>query len=841
MSSAPPSSRDTIRYLLLMPTSSPDDTKAIAPLTARGDRAAGLFAGPGEVRARCRALDWAATPLGAVESWPTSLRTAVSVVTHSSFPMILVWGPELVQVYNDAYVPLIGSKHPEALGTPTHVTWPAIRHLQDPIFERVFRGETVTLVEAPYLLDRGEGGDLEEVFFDASVAPVPQEDGRIGGSLSRLIDVTDRVRGSLAQSNRERLVLELAAERQRLVAAQTVAKIGSWETEFATMEVMWSGETYRIFGLDPNTFAPTHQAFLDRIHPDDAAMVDGAFRESFNTRDVSTVEHRLRLADGTIKHVEERWTTYVDDSGTPTRAVGTCQDITTRWLADAEQRQLAVALQHLSEEAVAIINEAGRVHYANRTHASIFGYDPLNVGSLAADDLMPDDDARAEFRAILREARDGRSWSGVVRRRRLDDGRVVQIDMTIGVIPESGRTRFFAIMRDATARLAREQHLRRVERVAGLGTLIAGVAHELNNPLSAILGFAQLMLGEPRPAEEREDLETIVREAQRMAKIVSDLRLVARNTQAGTQFQPVQLNEVVQHVLKTRAYSLSTRNIAVQADFASGLPDVLADRAQIEQVVLNLIVNAEQAMEDMETDRPSLIVRTRATATRCLLSVIDNGAGIPSEALDRIFDPFFTTKAQGEGTGLGLSLAQSIITEHRGEIRVDTSPGHGSAFHVDLPIAPQAHHESARDEFSPGNGTPGEPGTLRVLLVDDEAAVRRVVARYLERRGHAVDQVGEGGQALVQLNAAKPPYDVLVCDVRMPGVGGIELLKHLQVHDEAMVRRIVFLTGDIGSAESRRLVEELKVPVLAKPGGLAQLVELVERLGASPRGEVVES
>ncbi|CAN5862171.1 hypothetical protein BH11GEM2_BH11GEM2_22440 [soil metagenome] len=841
MSSARPSSRDTIRYLLLMPTSSPDDTKAIAPLTARGDRAAGLFAGPGEVRARCRALDWAATPLGAVESWPTSLRTAVSVVTHSSFPMILVWGPDLVQVYNDAYVPLIGSKHPEALGAPTHVTWPAIRHLQDPIFERVFRGETVTLVEAPYLLDRGERGELEEAFFDASVAPVPQEDGRIGGSLSTLLDVTDRVRGSLAQSDRERLVLEVAAERQRLVAAQTVAKIGSWETDFATMEVMWSGETYRIFGLDPNTFAPTHQAFLDRIHPDDAAMVDGAFRASFNTRDVSTVEHRVRLADGTIKHVEERWTTHVDDSGTPTRAVGTCQDLTTRWLADAERRQLAVALQHLSEEAVAIIDEAGRVHYANGTHASIFGYDPLNVGSLAADDLMPDDDARAEFRAILREARDGRIWSGVVRRRRLDDGRVVQIDMTIGVIPESGRTRFFAIMRDATARLAREQHLRRVERVAGLGTLIAGVAHELNNPLSAILGFAQLMLGEPRPAEEREDLETIVREAQRMAKIVSDLRLVARNTQAGTQFQPVQLNEVVQHVLKTRAYSLSTRNIAVQTDFASGLPDVLADRAQIEQVVLNLIVNAEQAMEDMETDRPSLIVRTRATATRCLLSVIDNGAGIPSEALDRIFDPFFTTKAQGEGTGLGLSLAQSIITEHRGEIRVDTSPGQGSAFHVDLPVAPQAHHESARDEFAPANAKPGEPGTLRVLLVDDEAAVRRVVARYLERRGHAVDQVPEGGQALVQLNAAEPPYDVIVCDVRMPGVGGIELLKHLQVHDEAMVRRIIFLTGDIGSAESRRLVEELKVPVLAKPGGLSQIVELVERLGASPRGEVVES
>ncbi len=824
-----------------MPTPSRDDTNVVAPQSAPGDRAAGVFAGAGEVRVLCRALDWAATPLGSVESWPTSLRTAAAVVTGSSFPMILVWGPDLVQVYNDAYVPFIGSKHPAALGAPTHGTWPAIRHLQDPIFARVFRGETVTLVEAPYLLGRGHGGELEEAYFDAGFAPVPQEDGSIGGSLSTLLDVTDRVRGRVAQADRERLMLELAAERQRLIAAQAVATVGSWETDFATMEVVWSNETFRIFGLDPKTFAPTHQAFLDRIHPDDAALVDGAFRDSFNTRDVSTVEHRVLLADGTIKHVEERWTTYVDDNGTPTRAVGTCQDLSTRWVADDERRQLSVALRHLSDEAVAIIGEAGQVHYANGTHARIFGYDPLDVGSLAVDDLMPDDDARAEFRAILREARGGRSWSGLVRRRRLDDGRVVPIDMTVGMIPGSGPTRFFGIMRDATARLAREQHLRRVERVAGLGTLIAGVAHELNNPLSAILGFAQLMLDEPRPAEEREDLETIVREAHRMAKIVSDLRLVAQNTQAGTQYEPVQLNEVAQHLLKTRAYSLSTRNITVETDFATDLPDVLADRAQIEQVVLNLIANAEQAMEDMETDRPRLIVRTRATATRCVLSVIDNGAGIPRETLDRIFDPFFTTKTQGDGTGLGLSLAQSIITEHRGEIHVETSPGQGSAFHVDLPVAPPAHHESARDEFARSGNVPHVVGTLRVLLVDDEAAVRRVVARYLERRGHAVDQVAEGGQALVQLNAAEPPYDVIVCDVRMPGVGGIELLKHLQVHHEAMVRRIIFLTGDIGSAESRRLVEELKVPVLEKPAGLAQIVELVEGLRVLPRGEVLES
>ena len=547
------------------------------------------------------------------------------------------------------------------------------------------------------------------------------------------------------------------------------------------------------------------------------------------------MEHRILLDDGTIKHVEERWTTYVDDTGTPIRAVGTCQDLTMRWVADDERRQLAVALQHLSEEAVVIIDESGFIHYANGTNARIFGYDPLSVGRLTADRLMPDDDADAEFRQILREARGGRSWSGVVRRRRLDDARIVQIDMTIGVIPESRPTRFFAIMRDATVRLAREQHLRRVERVACMGTLIAGVAHELNNPLSAILGFAELLLVAPRPAEEREDLETIAREAQRMAKIVSDLRLVARKTQEGTQLEAVQLNEVAQHVLKTRAYALSTRNIEVRTDFADALPAILADRAQIEQVVLNLTVNAEQAMSNADTARPCLTIQTRTTGKWCTLTVSDNGPGVPREDLDRIFDPFFTTKAPGDGTGLGLSLVHSIVTEHHGEIHVDTATGKGSAFHVDLPIAP-----GTVDDRALVDATPVPSRTLRVLLVDDEAAVRRVVARYLERRGHVVDQVEDGHEALARLRAGPSPYDVIVCDLRMPGVGGIEFLKHLEAEHPAMLRRIIFLTGDMASPDAIRLLNDLKLPVLAKPVGVAQVVELVERRDASARAEMRE-
>lgn len=816
-----------------MKTAMRDDANPPATADDSGAHAARLFAGPGEVRAQCRAFDWASTALGGVERWPTSLRTAVAIVAGSSFPMILVWGPDLVQIYNDAYVPLIGSKHPGALGAPTHLTWPAIRHLQDPIFERVFRGETVALTEAPYRLDRRDGGEWDQAFFDAEFAPVPREDGSIGGSISILVEVTARVRARVAHADRERLMSELATERQRLVAAQAVAKVGSWETDFATSKVVWSDETFRIFGLDPETFAPTHQAFLDHVHPGDAVTVDRAFQESFATRHVCTVEHRILLGDGSVKHVEERWTTFVDDSGTPIRAVGTCQDLTTRWEADDERRQLAVALQHLSDEAVVIIDESGDVHYANGTNARIFGYDPISVGSLTVDRLMPDDDARAEFRQILLDARGGRSWSGVVRRRRLDDGRIVDIDMTIGEIPESIPTRFFAIMRDATARLAREQHLRRVERVAGMGTLIAGVAHELNNPLSAILGFAELLLAEPRPAAEREDLETIAREAQRMAKIVSDLRLVARKTQDGTHLQSVQLNDVVQHVLKTRAYALNTRNIEVQTDLAAGLPAILADRAQIEQVVLNLIVNAEQAMANDDTEHPGITVRTGIIGKRCTLTVVDNGPGIPRENLDRIFDPFFTTKAPGEGTGLGLSLVHSIVAEHRGEIHVDTALGVGAAFHIDLPVAPGVHDDGAFLDSAPA---PAPSRKLRVLIVDDEAAVRRVIARGLERRGHAVEQVEDGHHALERLSAATP-YDVIICDLRMPGLGGIEFLKRLEVQHQDMLQRLIFVTGDIASTEAVRLLDDLKLPVLAKPVGVAQVVELVERLDASARAD----
>ena len=792
-----------------------------------------IFDVPGNVREVARQLDWATTPLGPVACWPVSLRTATAIVMHSPLPMILVWGPGLIQLYNDAYALLIGGKHPCALGEPTHETWPEHRLARTSIFARVFSGETVQVAEARYYPDPRVDGIPDEAFFDATFTPVPLEDGSTGGSLGTLFECTNRMRSRSAERERERLTSELTAERARLIAAQAVAQVGSWETDYGTLRMIWSQETYRIFGQDPATFTPTLQSIRDFIHPDDAARVAVTVDALFETGSVQAIEYRIVLADQTVKHLDARWSTFVDANGVPVRAVGTCQDITERRMADSKLRRLVTAVEQLTNEAISIIDESGQFLYTNETHARILDYDAAQAGMLTIDAFMPDEAALQETRQILEDARRGGSWRGVVRRRRVRDGEVVMMDMIVGAIPEDERTLFFEILSDASDRIAREQHLRRVERLAGMGTLIAGVAHELNNPLSAILGFTQLLLAEPRSEEERDDLETIAREAKRMARIVSDLKLVARDTQEATRLEAMDLNDVVRHVLRTREYSITTSNVELKADLAEALPLIMGDRARIEQLLLNLVVNAEQALNTGTLLPRRLSVRTRATAQGCSLLVADNGPGIPRDNLDRIFDPFFTTRAPGGGTGLGLALVQRIVNDHRGQIRVDSEVGRGSSFRVDIPRAPAPAIGGPLLSQLPPIGR-----RLRILVVDDEEAVRRAVVRILERRGHMVREAAEGEAALAMLESSTSAFDVIVTDMRMPGLGGEALLERLKLRADGSARRVLFLTGDTENSEALRALTDAQIPYLSKPIGIGQVIQCVEQIGESIAEEV---
>lgn len=510
---------------------------------------------------------------------------------------------------------------------------------------------------------------------------------------------------------------------------------------------------------------------------------------------------------------------------------GIMRDVTDERARDARVRLLSHALDGL-DRAVSITDvESSRPVYRNAAWAELFGCDPEVRYELEVDDLLPDQAAREQRSEIWVALEANGHWRGRVYRRRLDDGRVVPLDVDMGTsVGQDGRRLTLAVLHDATERIDRERRLRRAERLASLGTLVGGVAHELNNPLHAILNFAHLLLEEPRPPEEREDLETIRWEAQRMARIVANLRRLARQTQTtAAARESVDLNDIVRRVLELRRYSLETHGIRVQEELTRPLPPVWGDRGEVEQVVLNLVVNAEQALAEHDVTERVLTLQTQPSQIGASVHVLDNGPGIAHADLERIFDPFFTTKSPGEGVGLGLSLVHGIVEEHGGQIRVESEPGLGVALHVDLPRAPEALGDTDPVGRRGLPNRPAAPRPLRILVVDDELSLRLSLARFLALRGHTVEQAADGHEALRLLDTPGVDYHAIVCDLRMPGLGGEELFRRLRLRHSDLAGRMIILTGDAASGRTDELQRSAGVPVLLKPVDLHDLAELIER------------
>ena len=507
---------------------------------------------------------------------------------------------------------------------------------------------------------------------------------------------------------------------------------------------------------------------------------------------------------------------------------GVARDVTDERKTIARQRLLGAAFDDLPD-AVSITDRELRILYTNHAHAQLLGYD-RDAPPTGVRDLLPDDAEREQMQEIYGALQKERRWTGRMRRRRAD-GSVILVSANVFAVSDGENDYAIAVMRDASTEVAREQHLRRVERLASLGTLIGGVAHELNNPLTAVVGFAHLMLLDERPDDDRETLQTMAREAERAARIVADLRVVARNTQeeAGRERGPVDVNDVLRHVLRVRRYSLETRNIEVREDLADDLEPVTGNRAQLEQVVVNIVVNAEQALDRLERGPRVLTVRSRQQSDSVQLSFGDNGPGIRSDHIERIFDPFFTTKPPGEGTGLGLSLVHSIVTEHGGTMRVDSSDGGGAEFVIELPVAGPS---AVASEPAQGTDLASEPPrSLHVLVVDDEAAIRELLANVLRRRGHSVLEAREGGEALRLIEDSVLKIDVVVSDIRMPGLDGRQLLEALRQWRPTIARGLVFITGDSAPAPFSMAELGVEVPVLLKPFQIDEAVALIERRG----------
>jgi len=350
------------------------------------------------------------------------------------------------------------------------------------------------------------------------------------------------------------------------------------------------------------------------------------------------------------------------------------------------------------------------------------------------------------------------------------------------------------------------------------------VCHELNNPLTSIKSFAELLLLDTRSPDDKEALEIVQREAHRAARIVSDLRMVARQSQeASMQREPVGIDDVVRRVVQTRGPELSAARVEVRVEHGMGLPRTLAVRSHIEQVVSQLISNAVNAMSGGEGPRV-LTIATYRSDHGVSFAVRDTGRGIAPDHLGRIFDPFWTGRREGDGTGLGLSLAYSIVANHGGRIVADSQLGRGTAITVDLALADEAPPEVETGE----DRSASRP--LRVLVVDDEAPIRFSVARYLERRGHEVHQAADGNAALQLVNAATPEsrYDIIIADLRMPGLSGENLLASLRERSDGLEHKLIFMTGDPQSPGATRLLQESGIPVMWKPFELAEVAQVIE-------------
>ncbi len=397
------------------------------------------------------------------------------------------------------------------------------------------------------------------------------------------------------------------------------------------------------------------------------------------------------------------------------------------------------------------------------------------------------------------------------------------------------------IYRDLTAQRAFQSKLLQTEKLAALGQMVSGVAHELSNPLTSIMGYAHRLLARADVPGWSAELRQIYQEAERAGTILRQLLLNARETLPERGL--LSLNQIVQRALDLQRFSLAAEKIRVEIDLDPVLPFVEGDPGHLQQVLMNLVGNAQQSLEQ-QGQGGTISLRTRRIGERrVLLEVSDNGPGIPQAILARIFDPFFTTKPAGEGTGLGLSIVLSVVREHGGQVHVISPPMGGAVFQIELPTASEVLQQGSRGlppqarkksipEIAPAGGHEDTyvpvfetRKGLRVLVVEDEPTVARLIADVLEDEGMHVEVLLDGREALQR--AARQIFDLVICDMKMPGLDGQHFYKSLERSGNPLRERFLFVTGDVIAAQTREFLERNQLPHVAKPFRVEELTEKV--------------
>ncbi len=394
------------------------------------------------------------------------------------------------------------------------------------------------------------------------------------------------------------------------------------------------------------------------------------------------------------------------------------------------------------------------------------------------------------------------------------DGREILLETTMRIQREAGKpARLHCIGRNITQRRELEQQLRQTEKLSSTGKLVAGVAHELNNPLTSIIGYATMLQKNDLPDPHREDLEVIFRQAQRARMIVRDLLTFARKINLET--APVDINKIINASVSLMKPQAKKHNIEITTRLAADLPQTMVDPHQLEQVFVNLIINAIHVLDKTEGPR-QITIQSRRAADLIHVSFADSGPGIPEDIFNRIFDPFFTTKAIGQGTGLGLSICFGIISEHNGRIYAENTPQAGAIFHIELPVTkPEVPAKPAGTAPPLSKPEPAAAGPQKILVADDEKSILDLLERVLMLGGHTVTTAEAGQEAWQAIQADH--FDIVICDILMPDITGPELYQKTIKKYPHMSDHFIFITGNVVDMDTRLFLEKTGLIWLSKP------------------------
>jgi PAS domain S-box-containing protein len=810
---------------------------------------ADFLAGGGEMGALTRAYDWSTSQLGTPETWSQSLRTAVRILLNTNHPMLIWWGPELIQFYNDAYRQTMGpERHPSALGQGGRECWAEIWDIIGPQIEQVMSGGGATWHENQFI-PVTRHGKLEQVYWTYGFSPIDEDDG-IGGVLVVCRDVTQDHLAAVKLRERE----------AELARVQQLGRIGGLEVDLRTgFRNRRSPEYLLIHGLPPDAANESHEDWVQRIHPEDREAAEKKFRDAVagKTRDYTAQYRIIRPSDGEVRWISVKSTIERDENGKAIRLIGAHTDVTEQVVVDLALRQseerfrkLADQLAELnatlaqrveektrerdriwnvSQDLLVVADRNGVWRTVNPALTKTLGWSEAELLNRTSEWLEHPDDGGLTRTAVNHLIRGDRtvSFEGRFRHK---DGSYRWLSWT--GVPDQDH--IYAVARDVTAEKAAAERLKAAEeallqsqKMEAVGQLTGGIAHDFNNLLTGIVGSLDLLqtrLNQGRTDNVARYINAAMTSANRAAALTHRLLAFARR-------QPLIPESVDANQLVVSLEDLLRRTIGETIDLQIVASDdlwcTLCDPNQLESALLNLAINARDAMPDggkltistanarpgsVTADTPAL-----SPGDYICIAVTDTGVGMSAEVTARAFDPFFTTKPIGQGTGLGLSMIYGFARQSNGHVTIDSKLGQGTSVKLYLP---RHHGDTAAPHVSAARAAKHASTGETVLVVEDEPVVRGVILEMLEEQGYRTLEAVDGPSGL-RILRTKQRVDLLVTDVGLPGMNGRQLAD--QARETRPGLKILFITGYAESVAISDGFLESGMEMITKPFELDNL------------------